>query len=94
MDEDLDAFLEDHGKPCSVGAIDFIGILDAPGELLTLAGDGVVSTEYALTVKSAVIGEARIKHGTALTHDGTAYTARAPRPLDDGQFSIIPLSKV
>jgi hypothetical protein len=94
VDEDLDAFLEDHGKPCKVGAVDFVGILDAPGELLTLGGDGAVSNEYALTVKSSVIGQARIKHGTPLTHDGVAYTARQPRALDDGLFSIIPLSKI
>lgn len=93
-DEDLDAFLEDHGKPCKAGAVEFLGILDAPGEVLTLGGDGVISNEYALTVKSTVIAQARIKHGTPLTHNGVPYTARQPRAIDDGVFSIIPLSKV
>lgn len=94
MEEDLDTFLEDHGKPCKVGALDFVGILDAPGDLLTIGGDEVVTSEYALTVKSSVIAAASIRVGVLLTHDGVQYKARQPRAADDGQFSIIPLSKV
>jgi hypothetical protein len=94
MEEDLDGFLEDHGKPCSVGAVEFLGILDAPGEVLTLGGDGVISNEYALTVKATVVAQARIKHGTPVLVDGVQYTARPPRAVDDGAFVLVPLSKV
>jgi hypothetical protein len=94
MDEDLDGFLEDHGKPCNVGAVEFLGILDAPGEVLTLGGDGVISNEYALTVKATVVAQARIKHGTPVLVNGVQFTARPPRAVDDGAFMIVPLSKV
>lgn len=94
MVEDLDGFLEDHGKPCKVGVVDFLGILDAPGEVLTLGGEGVMSNEYALTVKASVIGLAGIKHGKPVTVDGIAFTARQARPIDDGAFAVVPLSKV
>lgn len=94
MVEDLDGFLEDHGEPCKVGAVDFLGILDAPGEVLTLGGDGVMSNEYALTIKASVIGLAGIKHGKQVLVDGVAFTARQPRPIDDGAFAVVPLSKV
>jgi len=95
MEEDLDGFLEDHGKPCKVGDLpEFLGILDAPGEVLTLGGDGVISNEYALTVKATVVAQARIKHGTPVLVDGVQYTARPPRAVDDGAFMLVPLSKV
>lgn len=94
MDEDLDSFLEDHGKPCTVGDVDFFGILDAPGEVLTLGGEGVISNEYALTIKATVVAQARIKHGTAVLVAGVPYTARPPRAVDDCTFVLVPLSKV
>lgn len=91
--EDLDAFLEDHGKPCVVGACEFLGILDAPGEVITVGGGDLVATDPTLTVKSSVIRECGIKMGTALTHDGVPYKARQPRQIDDGVFTVIPLAK-
>lgn len=93
MDEDLDGFLEDHGKPCIAGGVGFLGILDAPGDVLSLGGDEVVSNEYALTVKATVIAQARIKYGTPVLVDGVSYTARPPRAIDDGVFVLVPLSK-
>jgi hypothetical protein len=94
MEEDLDGFLEDHGKPCTVGDVEFLGILDAPGEVLTLGGEGVISNEYALTVEASVVAQARIKKGTAINVDGVAFAARTPRAVDDGTFVLVPLSKV
>lgn len=93
MDEDLDAFLEDHGKPCTCGAAEFLGILDAPGEVLTVGGGEVIATDPALTVKTSTVRANGIKRGTALTCDGVAYIARQPRPIDDGAFTMIPLGK-
>lgn len=52
----------------------------------------VITTDYSLTVKSSVYPN--LKYGDALTVNGAAYTVREVRAQDDGQFSIVYLSKV
>ena len=90
LNESLDAFLADFGVPVTDGTTTTTGILDMPSEVI--AGGMVITTDYALTVKSSVYPN--LKYGDALTVNGAAYTVREVRAQDDGQFAIVYLSKV
>ena len=94
FDEDLDGFLADHGVPCTAGGFAFTGMLDAPGEVITVGIQDVVSNDYQLTVTTATIGAAAIRYGTAISVAGVSYMAKVVVPVDDGAFSSIHLSRV
>lgn len=94
IDEDLDAFLADHGLPCSCKGVNFIGIKDSSDADVSGGGISAQANMVSLTLKSSVIAVVGIKHGVVITVDGVAYTARNPERLDDGAFSSIPLTKV
>ena len=54
-----------------------------------LQGDVVISTDYTLLTKASLFGE--LNYGSSMTVDGTAYTVREARLLDDGllvEFSL------
>jgi riboflavin synthase alpha subunit len=87
--EALDTFLEDFGSPVVWGQVTGSGILDSPTELV--AGDRSLSVEFTLTVKTSLFGNT--KYGDSLTVDGANYTVRETLRLDDGQLSMIFLSK-
>lgn len=87
--ETLDTFLEDFGVPVVWGQVTGSGILDSPTELV--AGDRSLSVEFALTVKTSLFGST--KYGDTLTVDGSTYTVRETLRIDDGQLSIVILSK-
>ncbi|MET3134617.1 hypothetical protein AAKU55_004917 [Oxalobacteraceae bacterium GrIS 1.11] len=93
MDEDLDAFMEDHGKPCMAAGQAFVGILDQPDVELAQGGANAKSTMYALTVKTSLVAALSLKYGAALTVDGAAFTVREAERLDDGMFSQLNISK-
>lgn len=93
MEEDLDAFLVDHGSPCLVGVNPFLGILDQPDIDVSLGGSSAQSTMYALVVKTSVIVAFGIKYGTAITVNREAYTVREAEKLDDGAFTVLNISK-
>jgi hypothetical protein len=91
MDEDLDAFVFDFGKPCSAGGVDFLGLLDQPDELMQLQRAGAVSRQFELTYITARV---TLTRDQAVTVAGQAYKVReAPRQIDDGAFSRALLSK-
>lgn len=90
LNENLDAFLSDFGVPVTNGVTATTGILDMPSEVI--AGGMVITTDYALTIKSGVYPV--LKYGDSLTVGGAAYTVREVRAQDDGQFSVVYLSKV
>jgi hypothetical protein len=94
IDEDLDAYLADHGVPCSCGSVDFVGILDQPDEDLPMGGMHAQSTTATLLIKTGVIVAAGIKYGTPITVNAIAYTAHNPAKESDGAFSNILLTKV
>lgn len=94
IDEDLDAFLEDHGLTCSTGGPDFLGILDRPDDGVSVGGRNMTSTMYALTVKTSDVQAHGLQYNTAVTVDGGAYTVREAQALDDGAFSQLSLTKV
>ncbi len=83
MNEDLSVFLNDFGVTCTAGAVTGLGILDMPGQVIA---DGmVITTDYSLLVRTADFGG--LLYGDSITVNGTAYTVREARKLDDGVFS-------
>ena len=90
LSENLDAFLVDFGVTVTDGTTTTTGVLDMPSEVI--AGGMVITTDYALTVKSSAYPN--LRYGDALTVSGAAYTVREVRAQDDGKFSIVYLSKV
>ena len=85
-----DAFLNDFGVTCQIGAgSTFLGLLMMPTEVI--AGDMVLSVDYSLIAKTADVSSAA--RGTSITVDSVAYTVRENRQQDDGVFSELFLSK-
>jgi len=85
-----DAFLADFGVVVTDGSTTAKGILDMPSEVI--AGGMVITTDYALTVKSSAFPT--LKYEDSLTVGGAAYVVREVKLQDDGVFSIVYLSKV
>ena len=57
-----------------------------------LAGGMALSREYLLCAKTSDVSSTA--RGTSITVDGASYTVRENRPVDDGLFSELLLSKV
>jgi hypothetical protein len=93
VDEDLDSYLEDHGKPCSCGAKEFLGILEQPDMEVGLGKHSTTSTMFALTIKTSVIAAAGMKSGTLLLVEDTRYAVRDFQRLDDGAFTQVNISQ-
>ena len=90
MLDDSAAFLADFGLPVVFGAHTGLGILDRPD--LALLGGMQLSTDYALTVRTADFPG--LKSGDALTVAGVAYRVREAKAHDDGIFTVAALSHV
>lgn len=92
LSENLDTFLSTAEFAVAVtnGVTATTGILDMPSEVI--AGGMVITTDYALTIKSSVYPT--LKYGDSLTVGGSAYTVREVRLIDDGAFSTVYLQKV
>lgn len=92
MIDDTLAFLNlnEFAVNCKIGAGgQFKGILDSPMDVI--AGGVALSREYLLTAKTSDVSEAA--RGTSITVDSVKYTVRENRPVDDGLFSELLLSK-
>lgn len=90
LTEDLSVFLNDFGVSVTAGAVSGVGILDMPGQLIA---DGmVISTDYTLTTRTIDFGN--LIYGASVTVNGSIYTVRDNRLLDDGGFCEISLQKV
>ena len=71
------------------GAVTGRGFLVMPGQLLA---DGMsISTDYTLTALAVDFGN--LIYGASITVNGTLYTVRDNRLLDDGGFCEISLQK-
>ena len=82
--------LSEFAVTCQIGAgPEFRGILDSPMDVI--AGGVALSREYLLTAKTSDVSSAA--RGTSITVDSGAYTVRENRPVDDGLFSELLLSK-
>jgi hypothetical protein len=90
--EDTFAFLntEEFGTTCQIGSgANLVGILDSPVDVI--AGGVALSREYLLMAKTSDVSSAA--RGTSITVASEAYTVRENRPIDDGLFSELLLSK-
>jgi hypothetical protein len=87
---DLGVFL---GDPFSVSATSGNTtadvLLDQPSQVL--AGDMVLTTDYQITARASDFGS--LVAGASITVDGTAYTVRETRLIDDGVLCEISLQK-
>lgn len=82
---------DEFGVTCQIGAgASFVGVLDSPMDVI--AGGMALSREYMLLAKTSDVSAAA--RGTSITVDGGSYTVRENRPIDDGLFSELLLSKV
>lgn len=82
---------DEFGVTCQIGAgASFVGVLDSPMDVI--AGGMALSREYMLLAKTSDVSATA--RGTSITVDGISYTVRENRPIDDGLFSELLLSKV
>ena len=89
LTEDLTLFLADFGVSVTAGAVSGFGILDMPGELVA---DGmIITTDYSIRCEASKFGA--LAYGASITVDGTAYTIRENRLIEDGVFCEITLQK-
>ncbi len=91
--ENPGVFLADFGVPCSAGAYQFTGLLDAPDDVLSMAGGTVLSTMYSLQMLADDVAAAGIDTGTSLVVNGRSYTVREVISLDDGVFKRLALTQ-
>jgi hypothetical protein len=90
--QDTFAFLntDEFGVTCQIGVgDDFVGILDSPMDVI--AGGMALSREYLLTAKTSDVSA--LARGSSITIASDAYTVRENRPIDDGLFSELLLTK-
>ena len=87
--ENIDGFLDDFSDTVVYDGTNYKGILEQPDEVIA---DGVVlTTDYQLTAKNSDLGE--LVFESVLTVNGTSYTVRSVRKVDDGSFCILSLMK-
>lgn len=84
-----DVYLADFGVDCVAGSVTGKGILDMPSQVV--AGDMVLTTDYALTAKAADFGN--LIYGSEINVNGVPYTVREVRLLDDGTFCELALQR-
>lgn len=89
LTEDPTIFLQDFGVAVSSGLVSGLGILDMPGEVIM--NDMVISTDYTLRCESAKFGS--LAYGAPVEVDGTLYSVREVRRLDDGVMCEVSLSR-
>ena len=90
INDPLDLFLQDFGKPVSAGAVIGLGILDMPGQVIA---DGMVlNTDYRLTVRTDQFGG--LLYGDSVVVDSISYEVRELLPVDDGSFCEVTLTRV
>ena len=90
--QDTFAFLntDEFGVTCQIGVgDDFVGILDSPMDVI--AGGMALSREYLLTAKTSDVSA--LTRGSSITVASATYTVRENRPVDDGLFSELLLTK-
>ena len=93
IQEDLDAFLADHGVEFKVGAVPLMGILDKVDSELDIGKVRTTSTMYTLLVKSSVVAAYSLRNGSEIAIGASRYAVREPEQVDDGSFTQLNLTK-
>jgi hypothetical protein len=81
--------LADFGLPVVAGVIQGVGILDMPGEYVL--DDMQMSDNYMLLCETSKFGG--LRYGDNIQVGANFYTVLNPRPIDDGLFCVVALSK-
>lgn len=91
--EDLSLFIDvgEHAVPVVANGVTGSGIFDTPGEYIGENGI-VLSTEYQVRCITSEFGG--LGYDNAITVNGQSYLVRANRPILDGAFCLLQLSKV
>jgi len=91
--EDLDIFIDadDFAVPVVANGVSGFGIFDAPGEYISDNGI-VLSAECQVRCKASQFGA--LGYNTPVTVNGQSYLVRDNRPLQDGAFCLLQLTKV
>lgn len=91
--EDLSIFLDpdDFALPVVANGVSGLGIFDMPGEYVDDNGMAI-SNEYQVRCLRSEFGD--LLYDDPITVNGEAYLVRTNRPLFDGVFCLLGLSKV
>ena len=89
--EDLSLFLGDFAKPVAANGVNGYGIFDAPGEYLGPDGMMLIEGERLRCLSSEFGG---LTYDDLITVDGVQYAVRDNRPIHDGVFCLLLLTKV
>lgn len=93
LQADLEVLFREFAVPWSKGASSFLGILDAPGQVLAVGNVNVVANMYALTAKTADAESVDLQNGDTITVDGKSFDVRELLALDDGLITNVTLSR-
>lgn len=94
IDEDLDAFLEDHGVPCVVAGQAITGILNQADDGMQMDVGTVQSNMRDLTVKTSDVTALAIRAKTVIAVNAVNYEVRSLDQLDDAAFTVLKVRKL
>ncbi len=91
--EDLDLFIDvaEHAVPVVANGVSGSGIFDMPGELVDENGL-ILSSEYQVRCKASQFGG--LGYNDSIVVNGQSFQVRHNRPIFDGAFCLLQLSKV
>ena len=89
LNDDLAVLFKDFGVSCTAGGITASGNLSQPSQILL--DDQVLTTDYMLHARANDFGH--LAYGDSITVDGTGYSVRSLRKIDDGALVEIMLQK-
>ena len=94
IDEDLDAFLEDHGVPCVVAGQLITGILNQADDVMQMDVGHVQSSMRDLTLKTSDVAALAIKARAVVMVNAVNYEVRALEQPDDAAFTVLKVKKL
>jgi hypothetical protein len=94
FDDDLDHYLDEHGRDCFVGGQPLRGILDKADDSMPYDGANVQTNVWNLTVKTAAVTALQIKFKTVIGIDVRSFEVRNLEELDDGAFTLLKVRKL
>lgn len=94
IDEDLDAFLEDHGAACVVAGQAITGILNQADDVMQMDVGHVQSSMRDLTLKTSDVAALGIKARTVIMVNAVNYEVRTLEQPDDAAFTVLKVKKL
>lgn len=88
--EDLSIFLADFGSPVVANGVNGLGIYDAPGKYI--GENDRISVEHVVMCLSSQFGN--LLYEQPITVNGLSFKVRENRPLGDGSFCKILLTRL